>query len=350
MRRAWRGAMPVALSLPLGLEHRPRARQRRRRRFAVAALIALGLALIAVGLWLPATGSAAQESALTVRSETPLRSLATLAIGDELRLRRTDGVTYVYEVTALDVVDSARAQRRRRERRRARDSLAVRRRRSRRKVALRRDGAALLKRGARRLGRHRFVLSIQFADATSVARSRAASSAVKKVLLDEPIHLQEPSEDWAPIFAAERQRLEDALRLPVEHVGSTAVPGLLVKPIVDIQVGVPTFPPAMAVTQTLERLGYENLSEAGVPGRMYWRLRGPRSFNIHVVRMAGEHWRNSLALRDYLRTSHAARERYAEAKRAAVAAGAVMLLAYSQAKNDVVASLLSQAQAHADSG
>ena len=110
MRRAWRGAMPVAVSLPLRLEHRPRARQRRRRRFAVPALIALGLALIAVGLWLPATGSAAQESAITVYSETPLRSLATLAIGDELRLRRTNGVTYVYEVTALDVVDSARAQ------------------------------------------------------------------------------------------------------------------------------------------------------------------------------------------------------------------------------------------------
>lgn len=110
MRRAWRGAMPVALTLPLGLEQRPRARQRRRRRFAMAVLIALGLALIAVGLWLPATGSAAPKSAITVHGGAPLRSLATLAIGDEVRVRRTDGVTYVYEVTALDVVDSERAQ------------------------------------------------------------------------------------------------------------------------------------------------------------------------------------------------------------------------------------------------
>ena len=110
MRRAWRGAMPVALTLPLALEHRPRTRQRRRRRFALAALIALGLALIAAGLWLPATGSAAPESAITLHGGRPLRSLATLAIGDELSLARPDGATEVYEVTALDVVDSERAQ------------------------------------------------------------------------------------------------------------------------------------------------------------------------------------------------------------------------------------------------
>jgi GrpB-like predicted nucleotidyltransferase (UPF0157 family) len=123
---------------------------------------------------------------------------------------------------------------------------------------------------------------------------------------------------------------------------------LVAKPIVDIQVGVPTFPPPRSVSQALTRLGYESLGEAGVPGRMYWRLRGPRSFNVHVVRMMGEHWRNSLSLRDYLRESSVARDRYAAAKRAAVAAGAKSLLAYSEAKNDVVASLLSQAQARTE--
>lgn len=171
-----------------------------------------------------------------------------------------------------------------------------------------------------------------------------------KTQLDEPVHLQEPGDDWARTVAAECALLESELRLPIEHVGSTAVPGLLGKPIVDIQIGVPSFPPPTTVSQALERMGYENLGEAGVPGRMYWRLRSVRSFNVHVVRMGGEHWRNGLALREYLRASAAARARYAEAKRAAVAAGAVSLLAYSQAKNDIVASLLSQAQAHADLG
>jgi hypothetical protein len=102
--------MPVTLTLPLGLEHRPRVRQRRRRRFAMAALIALGVALIMVGLWLPATGSAAPENSISVHGGPQRRSLATLAIGDDLKIRRTDGVTEVYEVTALDIVDSARAE------------------------------------------------------------------------------------------------------------------------------------------------------------------------------------------------------------------------------------------------
>ena len=164
--------------------------------------------------------------------------------------------------------------------------------------------------------------------------------------LDEPIHLEDPGGDWDAIFTAERARLTSLLRLPIEHIGSTAVPGLLSKPIVDIQVGVPTFPPPSTVSRALEELGYEGLGEAGVPGRMHWRLRGTQAFNVHVVQTDGEHWRNALALRQYLRSSPGARDRYAAAKRAAVMAGAVRLLSYSEAKAAVVAELLSQARDH----
>ncbi len=61
MRRPWNGAMPVMLTLPLGLERRPRRRQRRLRRLAVGALIALGVALLAAGFWLPAKAELAQH-------------------------------------------------------------------------------------------------------------------------------------------------------------------------------------------------------------------------------------------------------------------------------------------------
>jgi hypothetical protein len=54
MRRPLRGEMPVVLTLPLGIERRPRARSARFRRTLMLALMALGLALIAAGLWLPA--------------------------------------------------------------------------------------------------------------------------------------------------------------------------------------------------------------------------------------------------------------------------------------------------------
>ena len=67
------------------------------------------------------------------------------------------------------------------------------------------------------------------------------------------------------------------------------------------------------------------------------------SVNLHIVRQSGEHWTTNLALRDYLRADADARARYAAAKRAAVAAGARTLLAYSDAKADSIACLVKEA-------
>jgi GrpB-like predicted nucleotidyltransferase (UPF0157 family) len=161
--------------------------------------------------------------------------------------------------------------------------------------------------------------------------------------LDELVYLSEPSDDWAAVFSAESARLHQALTATIEHIGSTAVPGLLAKPIVDIQVGVPEYPPSLALVEALGRLGYKNFGEAGVSGRLYFGFRGDRAFNVHVVQIDGQHWRNNLALRDLLRRSASAREQYTRAKVAAAEGGATTLLAYSAAKASVVASLLSRA-------
>ena len=161
--------------------------------------------------------------------------------------------------------------------------------------------------------------------------------------IDEPICLSEPSPSWVEAFASERDRIRQLLSLPTEHIGSTAVPDLPAKPIIDIQLGVPTYPVPPDTVHVLELLGYENLGEGGVPGRLYFRRRGPQPFNVHVVRFGGEHWANNIALREYLRQSASARNIYATAKQEAISQGANSLLSYSAAKADVVASLLSQA-------
>ena len=61
MNRPWRGAMPLTLTLPIHVEGPPRTRQRRRKRLGYAVLLALGLALLAAGLWLPAKAELAQH-------------------------------------------------------------------------------------------------------------------------------------------------------------------------------------------------------------------------------------------------------------------------------------------------
>ena len=168
--------------------------------------------------------------------------------------------------------------------------------------------------------------------------------------LDEPVHVSEYQASWPATFAAERTRVIEALGVNaegLEHIGSTAVPGLTAKPIIDLMLGLTAYPPSEAMRQAIGALGYEALGEAGVPGRLYFRLRAPHlNANLHVVARGGKHWVQNIALREYLRANPAARERYTLAKVAAVASGARTLLAYSSAKAAVVNALLQEARAH----
>ncbi len=171
-------------------------------------------------------------------------------------------------------------------------------------------------------------------------------------MLDEPVHLETYDPEWERAFQSEQQRLGHGLRLvadSIQHIGSTAIPGLAAKPIVDIMIGVSTFPPPAAWSKELAVLGYEALGEVGVPGRLYFRQRGHAAYNVHVVEHLGTHWASNLALRDYLRCSPEAAREYESAKRAALARGAATLLAYSEAKALVIEELLYRALKHKDS-
>jgi GrpB-like predicted nucleotidyltransferase (UPF0157 family) len=130
----------------------------------------------------------------------------------------------------------------------------------------------------------------------------------------------------------------------VEHIGSTAVEGLEGKPIIDLLVGVRTLDPDARF------LDYEPCGEAGVPGRLYFRRRGLRPFNAHVVLHGGELWRDNVLLRDFLRAHPEEAQRYAQRKRDAIAAGATTLLRYSDEKGPLVAELVERARAWATSG
>ena len=170
--------------------------------------------------------------------------------------------------------------------------------------------------------------------------------------LDEPVTVVEHCAEWTSQASVEAARIVKALHLmrgAVEHIGSTAVAELPAKPVLDLMLGVPAYPPAASLQPSLIRLGYEALGEAGFNGRLYFRSRRDASFNVHVVFRGGEHWRNNIALRQYLRRSSAARQRYAAAKIVAQSS-ASMLLAYSEAKAPVVAALLQEALANENAG
>ncbi len=171
--------------------------------------------------------------------------------------------------------------------------------------------------------------------------------------IDEAVTVVEYRFEWPALASEEAGRLVAALAgLPavIEHIGSTAVPGLAAKPVIDLMLGTDTYPPDNAVNLALLSLGYVGHGEAGVSGRLYFALRGAKDVNVHAVATGREHWRTNLALRDYLRSSSEARTLYAEAKRKAVEDGARTLLAYSAAKASTVAALVAAARSARDGG
>jgi GrpB-like predicted nucleotidyltransferase (UPF0157 family) len=116
------------------------------------------------------------------------------------------------------------------------------------------------------------------------------------------------SPDWPLEFESERDALAAALApLPVhiEHIGSTSVPGMSAKPIIDIMLGAPTLADVEAQMPRIQQLGYEHLPEMRelMPDNRFFAKPAalPRRFHLHAVEYEGEFWRDHIAFRDVLR-------------------------------------------------
>jgi GrpB-like predicted nucleotidyltransferase (UPF0157 family) len=150
---------------------------------------------------------------------------------------------------------------------------------------------------------------------------------------------------WPALFIEERDRLLTALAPAVtriEHIGSTAVPGLPAKPILDMMAAVPALPAPPAICRALRGLGYEDRGEAGVPGRIVFVL-GPyvcRTHYLHVCVGDGTHWREKLAFRDHMRAHREDAARYAALKRRLASGHPTDRDRYTDAKSAFVADIL----------
>ena len=160
---------------------------------------------------------------------------------------------------------------------------------------------------------------------------------------------------WAKYYQAESAAISTALgdyASGIQHFGSTAVPGLIAKPIVDILVGVQPGSGPHAAIEGLAALGYEYLGEDGRrPGRYFWRKRGLSSFNVSVVPYLGVLWVSNLAVRDFLRNHPEWVDSYGRVKLDAAAAAGTSMLGYQDHKRKFVDELRAAALAWAaDSG
>ena len=119
------------------------------------------------------------------------------------------------------------------------------------------------------------------------------------------VRLAEWTPRWAELFVSEAERLRDALgslALGIEHYGSTSVPGLAAKPILDILVGVPQISDAGPYVTKLAPLGYAYAAGAGVPEHLVFGRGAARTHLLHLVLHGGPAWRRGLRFRDALRS------------------------------------------------
>ncbi len=158
--------------------------------------------------------------------------------------------------------------------------------------------------------------------------------------------------DWANMFERESASIRTVLRkdmvAEIQHIGSTAVPGLAAKPVVDIMVGLHRLSDGQRTVKPLEGLGY-----------VYWRdnpdfeklffVKGmppygeKRTHHVHVVEVNGNFWQR-LFFRDYLRMHPLEARRYETLKRALAERFRDDREAYTQGKSDFIREVMERAR------
>jgi GrpB-like predicted nucleotidyltransferase (UPF0157 family) len=144
---------------------------------------------------------------------------------------------------------------------------------------------------------------------------------------------------WSRIFEEERVRLgplASRFDAAVHHIGSTAVPGLDAKPIIDILLTIRHFGDADAVTTSLAGLGYQHNHWADTPERRLLFRGDPMSHQIHLVALDSDACRRQLAFRDWMRTHPDEAGAYAVLKKDLAARLGHDHRAYTNAKGEFV--------------
>lgn len=126
---------------------------------------------------------------------------------------------------------------------------------------------------------------------------------------------------WQDLFEAESKRIADALgtnTVAIHHIGSTAIPNIYAKLIIDLLVEVKNITQVDEQSLVMHSLGYEVMGEFGIPGRRYFRKDSPegvRTHHIHAFEVGSPQVERHLVFRDYMIAHPEDAQKYSELKR-----------------------------------
>lgn len=156
--------------------------------------------------------------------------------------------------------------------------------------------------------------------------------------------------NWSFLFLGEKERLVASLStyiLDVQHIGSTSIPGMPAKPILDIGVAVANFEEASRCIPLLEQLGYTYKGENGIPRRHYFVKGNPRTHHLHMLEIESAEWKHHLLFRNYLCANPVSAHEYARLKQTLATQFVNDREAYQNGKETFIQAVLHQAHEEA---
>jgi GrpB-like predicted nucleotidyltransferase (UPF0157 family) len=125
--------------------------------------------------------------------------------------------------------------------------------------------------------------------------------------------------EWKELFEVEAIRLRSCLgkhALQVEHIGSTAIEGMVAKPIIDINIAIENIENATKIISLLKTIGYTHKPDDDIPGRLYFvkQTEGLTTYHLSLSEPTSDFWKTHLLFRDYLRVNPDTAEKYKQLK------------------------------------
>lgn len=167
--------------------------------------------------------------------------------------------------------------------------------------------------------------------------------------MPSPVIIVEYDPQWPILYEEEKRRILEAVGhkvLAIDHIGSTAVPGLGAKPIIDIMAGVHQLADADECLPCLQKIGYIDVTPEPENPEWYYCLgKGPHStgYHLHLVKFMNDHWRRHLLFRDFLRTHPEVAQQYYELKKKLALEYGSDRVGYTNAKTSFIESATARA-------
>lgn len=147
-------------------------------------------------------------------------------------------------------------------------------------------------------------------------------------------------EEWLQMFQEESEKLKDLFEnkiLNVYHIGSTSIPNIKAKPVIDIMVEVSNISEVDKFNNKMEQLGYEVMGEYGIPKRRFFSKGGDnRTHHVHFYEKGNEEIVRHLAFRDYMIAHPEEAKKYSELKQTLAEKFPTNIAKYIEGKNDYI--------------